>query len=84
MALQWYVVNAYIIVPIEINVNKEAEILPTLSPKFNRPMANDPKITVKFNQERNVLSLAKKTLGSILVGNAILLPGAVSIEIWFS
>lgn len=76
-ALQWYVTSAYTIVPIASSVNRDAEIRPTLSPKFNNPMANDPRMTVKFNQERNVLSLAKKTFGSTRVGNAILFPGAV-------
>lgn len=61
-------------VPMAIKVNKEAEILPTLSPKFNKPMANEPKITVKFNHDKKVLSFAKKTFGSTLVGKAILLP----------
>ncbi|KAH3667591.1 hypothetical protein OGATHE_003114 [Ogataea polymorpha] len=66
-----------IMVPIAINVNKEAEILPTLSPKLRRPIASDPRTTVKFSHERNVLSLAKNTLGSTLVGRAIRLPGAL-------
>lgn len=43
----------------------------TLSPKFNKPTANPPKTTVKWSHERNVLSLAKKTFGSILTGKAI-------------
>lgn len=30
-------------------------------------------MTVKFNHDKNVLSLAKKTLGSTRAGNAILL-----------
>ncbi len=72
--------SAYPIVPIANNVNKEAEILPTLSPKLSKPIASDPKMTVKFNHERKVLSLAKKTFGSTRVGNAILLPGTVSIK----
>lgn len=79
LALQWYVTNAYTIVAIAMNVNKPALKRPTLSPKFNNPIANEPRMTVKFNHERNVLSLAKKTFGSTLVGNAILLPGAVRI-----
>lgn len=37
-------------------------------------------MTVKFNHERKVLSFAKKTFGSTRVGNAILLPGTVSIK----
>lgn len=56
-----------------INVNNPALILPTESPKFKRPTPKEPKITVKFNHERNVLSLAKNTLGSTRAGNAILL-----------
>lgn len=40
-------------------------------------MASDPRITVKFNHDKKVLSFAKKTFGSTRVGNAILLPGAV-------
>lgn len=67
-------------VPIAINVNNDAEILPTLSPKFNKPIANEPKMTVKFNHDKKVLSFAKKTFGSTLVGNAILLPGAISVQ----
>lgn len=51
-----------------------AEILPTLSPKFNNPAANALSVTVKFNQLKKVRSLAKKTLGSTLVGRAIRLP----------
>ena len=74
-ALQWYVTNAYIILPIAIRVNNAALILPTLSPKFNNPTPRPPSITVKFNHDRNVRSLAKNTLGSTLVGNAIFFPG---------
>jgi len=57
-----------------IKVNRPAEILPILSPKFNRPTPKEPKITVKFNHDKNVLSLAKNTFGSTLVGKAILFP----------
>lgn len=56
-----------------MKVNNPAEILPTESPKFNKPTPKEPRIMVKFNHERNVLSLAKKTFGSTLAGNAILL-----------
>lgn len=59
-------------------MKRDAEILPTLSPKLSKPIARDPRITVKFNHDKKVLSLAKKTLGSTLVGKAILFPGAVS------
>lgn len=54
-----------------MKVNNPAEILPTESPKFNKPTPKEPKMTVKFNHERKVLSLAKNTLGSTLAGNAI-------------
>lgn len=64
-------------VPMASNVNSDAEILPILSPKLSNPMAREPRMTVKFNHERKVLSLAKKTFGSTRVGSAILLPGAV-------
>lgn len=60
-------------VNMAMKVNKPALILPTESPKFNKPTPNEPKITVKFNHDKNVLSLAKKTFGSTLAGNAILL-----------
>lgn len=59
-----------------IKLKSDAEIRPILSPKFNKPTASDPKITVKLSHDKKVLSLAKKTLGSTLVGKAILLPGA--------
>lgn len=67
-------------VPIAINVNNDAEILPTLSPKFSKPIAKEPKMTVKFNHDKKVLSFAKKTFGSTLVGNAILFPGAILFQ----
>lgn len=60
-------------VNMAMKVNNPALILPTESPKLSKPTPNDPKMTVKFNQDKNVLSLAKKTLGSTLAGNAILL-----------
>lgn len=56
-----------------MKVNKPALILPIWSPKFNNPTPKDPKMTVKFNHERKVLSLAKNTFGSTLAGKAILL-----------
>jgi len=59
------------------NVKTPAEIRPTRSPKFKRPMAKDPKRTVKLSQERKVRSLAKKTLGSTRTGRAIRFPGVV-------
>lgn len=73
LALQWYVTNAYTIVSIAIKVNKPAEILPTESPKLSKPTPRDPKITVKFNHDKKVLSLAKNTFGSTRAGKAILL-----------
>jgi hypothetical protein len=52
------------------------------SPKFNMPIARAPSMTVKFSHERNVLSLAKNTLGSTRVGRAIRLPAfGVSIRL---
>lgn len=73
LALQWYVTKAYTMVNMAINVNKPAETLPTESPKFKRPTPSDPKMTVKLSHDKNVLSLAKNTLGSTLAGRAILL-----------
>lgn len=64
-------------VAIATRVNKAAEILPMRSPKLSNPTARPPRMTVKFNQERNVRSLAKKTLGSTRVGRAIRLPGKI-------
>lgn len=72
LALQWYVTNAYTMVNMAMKVNNPALTLPIWSPKFNKPTPKEPKITVKFNHDKNVLSLAKKTLGSTLAGNAIL------------
>jgi len=54
---------------------KYDDILETLSPKFNNPTDKPPNMMVKFNHDRNVLSFAKKTLGSTLVGKAIFLFG---------
>ena len=48
---------------------------PTLSPKFSRPMASPPRMTVKFSHDKKVRSLAKKTFGSTRVGRAMRLPG---------
>jgi len=60
--------RAYNIVPIATNVNRPADIRPTLSPKLSRPTARPPRITVKLSQERKVRSLAKKTFwGEVLV-----------------
>jgi len=56
-----------------MKVNKPAEILPTESPKLSKPTPKDPKITVKFNHDKKVLSLAKNTFGSTRAGKAILL-----------
>ncbi|KAF3404281.1 hypothetical protein DPV78_002218 [Talaromyces pinophilus] len=55
-------------------VKRPAEMRPMRSPKLRRPMARPPRMTVKLSHERNVRSLAKKTLGSTRVGRAILLP----------
>lgn len=41
-------------VPIATRVNRPAEMRPTLSPKFSRPTARPPRMTVKFSHERNV------------------------------
>lgn len=60
---------------IATKVNTTAEMRPALSPKFNRPMARVPKITVKLSQDKKVRSLAKKTLGSTRTGSAIRFPG---------
>lgn len=61
-------------VAMATTVKRKAEMKAGLSPKFNIPMARAPRITVKLSHERKVRSLAKKTLGSTLVGRAILLP----------
>ena len=63
------------------------EILETLSPKLRSPTDNPPSMMVKFNHDKNVLSLAKNTLGSTLVGRAIFLLGpfcnnGVAIDIY--
>lgn len=69
--------KAYAIIIMATPVNKKASNRLTLSPKFNNPIPKEPKMIVKLSQLRNVRSLAKKTLGSTLVGKAILLPGVV-------
>jgi hypothetical protein len=55
-------------------VNRKAEMKAGRSPKFSMPIASAPNMTVKLSHERKVRSLAKKTLGSTRVGNAIRLP----------
>jgi len=55
-------------------VNIVAADMEMLSPKFNNPIAMPPKITVKFSQDKKVLSLAKNTLGSTRTGIAIFFP----------
>lgn len=57
-----------------MTVKRTAERRPIRSPKFKRPIAKPPRTTVKFNQDKNVRSLAKNTLGSTLTGSAIRLP----------
>jgi hypothetical protein len=48
---------------IATKVNTAAEIRPVLSVlKFKRPIARPPRTMVKFNHERKVRSLAKKTV----------------------
>lgn len=61
--------------PMAMMVKRAAEIRPMRSPKFSRPTARPPRMTVKFSHERKVRSLAKKTFGSTRVGRAIRLPG---------
>lgn len=75
LARQWYVNRAYNIVAIDTTVNRKAEMKAGRSPKFSMPMAKAPRMTVKLSHDRNVRSLAKKTLGSTRVGRAIRLPG---------
>ena len=57
-----------------MTVKKKEEMKAGWSPKLSMPTARAPRMTVKFIHERKVRSLAKKTLGSTRVGNAILLP----------
>jgi len=59
---------------IATSVKRPALILPTPSPKLRSPIASPPRMTVKLSHERNVRSLAKKTLGSTRVGRAMRLP----------
>lgn len=64
-------------------VNSSAEIWPTRSEKLSNPTARPPSSTEKLSQDRNVRSLAKKTLGSRRGGSAMRLPmrrGACQIE----
>lgn len=56
-------------------VKRPADMRPIESPKLSRPTARPPRMTVKLSHERNVRSLAKKTLGSTRVGRAMRLPG---------
>ena len=46
----------------------------TRSLNLSMPMARAPRMTVKLSHDRKVRSLAKKTLGSTRVGNAMRLP----------
>lgn len=55
-------------------VKRKAEMKDTRSPKLSIPMARAPSMTVKLSHDRNVRSLAKKTLGSTRVGRAMRLP----------
>ena len=64
-------------VSIATPVNRKAEMKAGRSPKFSMPIAKAPNITVKFSHDKNVRSLAKKTLGSTRVGRAIRLPRVV-------
>jgi hypothetical protein len=66
--------RAYSIEAMAIMVKMPAEIWPTRSPKFSKPTARPPRMTVKLSHERKVRSLAKKTLGSTRVGRAIRFP----------
>lgn len=59
-------------------VKRKAEMKDTRSPKLSMPMARAPRMTVKLSHDRNVRSLAKKTLGSTRVGRAMRLP--ISID----
>ena len=61
-------------VAIATIVKRTADVLPMLSLKFKRPTARPPSRTVKLSHERNVRSLAKKTLGSTRVGRAMRFP----------
>lgn len=61
-------------VAIATTVKRKADMKAGRSPKLSIPIASAPRMTVKLSHERNVLSLAKKTLGSTRVGRAIRLP----------
>jgi hypothetical protein len=74
LARQWYVNSAYPMVNMATPVNRNAEMKATRSPKLSIPMARAPRITVKLSHDKNVRSLAKKTLGSTRVGSAMRLP----------
>lgn len=74
LALQWYVVKAYIMVSMATPVKRKAEMKATRSPKLSMPMARALRMTVKLSHDRKVRSLAKKTLGSTRVGRAMRLP----------
>ena len=73
-ALQWYVTSAYTMVAMATPVKRKAEMKAGRSPKLSMPIARAPRMTVKLSHERNVRSLAKKTLGSTRVGRAMRLP----------
>lgn len=73
-ARQWYVNKAYSMVTRATPVNRKADINAGRSPKLSIPMARAPRMTVKFIHDKNVRSLAKKTLGSTRVGRAMRLP----------
>lgn len=62
-------------------VNRNAEMKAGRSPKLSIPMARAPSMTVKLSHDRNVRSLAKKTLGSTRVGRAIALPTHRSVRL---
>lgn len=73
-ARQWKVPTAYSIAAIATTVNSAALVCPTRSPKLSSPTASPPRMTEKLSHDRNVRSLAKKTLGSTRVGSAMRLP----------
>lgn len=62
-------------------VKRKAEMKDTRSPKLSIPMARAPRITVKLSHDRNVRSLAKKTLGSTRVGRAMRLPESIDEQL---
>ena len=64
-------------VAIATPVKRNEEMKAGRSPKLSMPMARAPRMTVKLSHDRNVRSLAKKTLGSTRVGRAIRLPGSM-------